>query len=176
MLKHNGGGAAVLYDSRQGFRQYGPGCEPGLELRRRSPGSFRARHNKRWPSAFDLIKLTTARVAYQRYEGALARAEKARNKNRARATHARITSARRHHLHEHSTRIVAGDVNARKMAQTRMIKSVLEASWSSFRLVLCYQAMTHGGCNMSRPTNVAVPQPVLRAVHEAALKVSKVCE
>ena len=85
------------------------------------------------------------------YERALAKAQRGRNKGRARAIHAKIVNARRHHLHEQSTRlvrenclIVVGDVNAKTMAQTRMAKSVLDASWSGFRSMLRYKAMRHG--------------------------------
>src|SRR5262245_43932752 len=87
----------------------------------------------------------------RRDQSALATAQRARNKNRARAIHARIVNARRHHLHEQSTRlvrenglIVVGDVNARTMTQTRMAKSVLDASWSGFRSMLRDKAMRHG--------------------------------
>jgi putative transposase len=88
---------------------------------------------------------------YRKYERALAKAQRGRNKGRARAIHAKIVNARRHHLHEQSTRlvrenclIVVGDVNAKTMAQTRMAKSVLDASWSGFRSMLRYKAMRHG--------------------------------
>jgi IS605 OrfB family transposase len=88
---------------------------------------------------------------YRKYERALAKAQRARNKGRAKAIHAKVVNARRHHLHEQSTKlvqenslIVVGDVNAKKMTQTNMAKSVLDASWSSFRSMLRYKAMRHG--------------------------------
>jgi putative transposase len=88
---------------------------------------------------------------YRKYERALGKAQRARNKGRAKAIHAKIVNARRHHLHEQSTRlvrnnslIVVGDVNAKKMTQTRMAKSVLDASWSGFRSMLHYKAIRHG--------------------------------
>jgi putative transposase len=56
---------------------------------------------------------------YRRYEAALAIQQRAGNKKRIRAVHAKIANARRHHLHEWSTRIarnnqliVVGDVGA----------------------------------------------------------------
>jgi putative transposase len=88
---------------------------------------------------------------YRKYQRALAKAQRARNKGRAKAIHAKVVNGRRHHLHEQSTKlvrenslIVVGDVNAGKLTQTRMAKSVLDASWSGFRSMLRYKAMRHG--------------------------------
>ena len=88
---------------------------------------------------------------YRRYEAALAVAPRANNTRRVRAIHAKIANARRHHLHEQSTRIarenrliVVGNVNAIKLTKTRMAKSVLDASWSMFRNQLRSKASRHG--------------------------------
>jgi IS605 OrfB family transposase len=88
---------------------------------------------------------------YRRYERALAIAQRARNSRRVKAIHAKIANARRYHLHEQSTRIarenrliVVGNVNAAKLAKTRMAKSVLDAGWSMFRNQLRYKASRHG--------------------------------
>lgn len=88
---------------------------------------------------------------YRKYEVALGVAQRARNKRRERAIHAKIANARRHHLHEQSTRIVrenrlivVGNVNAEKLKKTRMAKSVSDAGWSAFRHMLRYKASRHG--------------------------------
>jgi transposase len=72
---------------------------------------------------------------YRQYQAALAIAQRAGNKRRVRAIHAKIANARRHHLHEQSTRIardngsiVVGNVNSIKLAKTRLAKTVLDAS------------------------------------------------
>jgi putative transposase len=88
---------------------------------------------------------------YRRYEHRLAVAQRARNKRRVRAIHAKIASARRHQLHEASARIarensliVVGNVNAASLKKTRMAKSVSDAGWSMFRNMLRYKARRHG--------------------------------
>jgi len=84
---------------------------------------------------------------YRQYEAKLAVAHRAGKKKRARAIQAKIADVRRHHLHEQSTRIVrenrliaVGNVSSSKLAKTRMGKSVLDASWGSFRHMLRYKA------------------------------------
>lgn len=84
---------------------------------------------------------------YRQYEQQLATAQRAGNKKRVRAIHAKIANARRHHLHEQSTRIArenqliaVGNVSASRLAKTTMAKSVLDASWSSFRNMLRYKS------------------------------------
>lgn len=95
--------------------------------------------------------LVPALQHYRRHEAALAVAQRAGNKRRVRAIHAKIANARRHCLHEQSTRIackneliVVGNVNAAKLAKTKMAKSVLDVGWSMFRNQLRYKASRHG--------------------------------
>lgn len=88
---------------------------------------------------------------YRQYEAALAVAQRARNKQRIRAIHAKIANARRHHLHEWSTKltrdnrlIVVGNVSPSKLAKTKMAKSIFDASWAMLRNQLRYKASRHG--------------------------------
>lgn len=87
---------------------------------------------------------------YRKYEAALAVAQRARNKRRVKAIHAKIANARRHHLHERTTELVrnnqfiaVGNVSPSKLARTNMAKSVLDASWAMLKAQLAYKARRH---------------------------------
>lgn len=87
---------------------------------------------------------------YRNMEPKLATAQRARNKIRVRAIHAKIANRRKDSLHKETTRlikkyksIIVGDVNSTKLIKTRMAKSILDVSWYMFRNMLKYKAIKH---------------------------------
>lgn len=87
---------------------------------------------------------------YRQHEAKLAAAQRAGNKRRVKAIHAKIANCRRDHIHKATTKIarenaviIVGNVNSAKLAKTRMAKSVLDAGWTMFRNALAYKARRH---------------------------------
>jgi IS605 OrfB family transposase len=98
----------------------------------------------------DGVKLESGRF-YRDLENKLGVAQRACNKPRVRAIHAKIANRRKDALHKFSNALVArcativvGDVNSLKLAKTKMAKSVLDAGWGQLKTMLEYKC-DHAG-------------------------------
>ena len=96
------------------------------------------------------IRLTAPKI-YRQYEQKLGIAQRAKNKKRAGAIHAKIKNIRQNMLHQFSHKlvfkhaaIIIGNVNAKVLAQTKLAKSVLDASWTTLRTMLKYKCENAG--------------------------------
>lgn len=96
-------------------------------------------------SLSDGTKLENARF-FSGLEEALALSQRARNKKRIRAIHAKVANRRRDYLHKLSTRLTrehgvvcVGDVNAKALARGPLGKCVLDAGWGALRTMLRYK-------------------------------------
>src|SRR5690554_1958644 len=83
---------------------------------------------------------------YRAYEQKLGIAQRARNKKRVRALHAKIANCRKDHLHKASSQlvkenalIVVGDLSAKKLVKTKIAKSVLDTGFSALKTMLKYK-------------------------------------
>ena len=88
----------------------------------------------------------------KKYEDRLARAQRAGKKRLAKAIHAKITNVRKDWAHKVTTKIAEtyktfciGDVCSKKLAKTRLAKSVHDAGWHQIKSLLKYKAKRLGG-------------------------------
>ena len=88
---------------------------------------------------------------YRTTEKQIARLQRAGKKAQARKLHAKIANQRRDSHHKLSSQLVkrygqifVGNVNAKKLARTKMVKSVNDAAWSMFRNMLRYKSIMNG--------------------------------
>ncbi len=98
----------------------------------------------------DGLKLKAPKI-YRQYEQKLGIAQRAKNKNRVRSVHAKIKNIRQNMLHQFTRKlvndhamIIVGNVNAKALAQTKLAKSVLDASWTTLRTMLKYKCENAG--------------------------------
>lgn len=89
---------------------------------------------------------------YRKSESSLGMAQRARKARRVKAIHAKIANRRKDFLHKESLKIAqncglifVGDVSPKKIAQTKMAKSARDAGWYSFKIMISYKALMHGG-------------------------------
>jgi len=88
---------------------------------------------------------------YRKLEQKLGTAQRAGNKKRVKAIHAKIKNRRQDSLHKYSRKLVngnaaifVGNVSSLKLVKTKMAKSVLDAGWGVLKTMLSYKC-DHAG-------------------------------
>ena len=88
---------------------------------------------------------------YRKLESKLGIAQRANNKNQVKAIHAKIKNRRLDTLHKYSRKLVnenaaifVGNVSSSGLVKTKMAKSVLDAGWSTLKILLKYKAINAG--------------------------------
>ena len=89
--------------------------------------------------------------SYRRHETALAVAQRAGKKDRARAIHAKIANVRKDAMHKFTTELVAqnaaifvGNVSSKALIKTKMAKSTHDAGWAMLKTMLEYKGHQAG--------------------------------
>ncbi len=85
----------------------------------------------------DGVKLKAPKI-YRQYEQKLGIAQRAKNKKRIKAIHAKIKNLRQNMLHQFShklvnahTAIFVDNMHVKALVKTKLAKSVLDASWTT---------------------------------------------
>lgn len=85
---------------------------------------------------------------YRSLEPVLRKAQRARKKYRIKNIHAKIKNRRKDSLHKYTTGLVnqyvaifVGDISSKALIQTKLAKSVLDASWTMLKTQLKYKAI-----------------------------------
>jgi IS605 OrfB family transposase len=88
---------------------------------------------------------------YRKIEAKLGIAQRAKNKKRVKAIHAKIKNRRVDTLHKYSRKLVqenaaifVGNVSSKALVKTKMAKSVLDAGWATLKTMLEYKS-AHAG-------------------------------
>ena len=89
---------------------------------------------------------------YRKHEASLGIAQRANNKKRVKAIHAKIRNCRKNDSHQFTSRLVkesalifVGNVSSKGLSKTKLAKSVLDAGWGIIKQQLSYKC-EYAGC------------------------------